>query len=269
VLSLRRAPGPALSDFVERLWFLQDAPPHSYERIVPSGTLELVINLAENAIWIYPAGSDRPQRHSGAVVSGAYSRFFGIETRAHASMLGVHFKPGGAFPFLGVAADELADRHVDLEALWGSSARLLRERLCAAPASDERFRILEGALRDRLNVGLRRHPVLPYLIAQLERPDVEVRELAAHLQLSHRRLIEVFRREVGMTPKLFSRIRRFEHAVARAKQGARPGWARLAVGSGYCDQSHLIGDFVRFSGYAPLDFLRHASQDLKEGHLYV
>lgn len=246
---------------------LQDAPAHSYERVVPSGTLELVVNLEEDAIRIYPAGSARPQRYSGAVVSGAFSGFFGIETRAHASMLGVHFKPGGAFPFLGVAADELADRHVDLEALWGAGARLLRERLCAAQAPAQRFQILEGALRERLKLGVARHPVVPYLLAQLERPDVGVRELATQLQLSHRRLIEVFRLEVGMTPKLFSRLRRFEHAAARVKRAGRPDWAELAIASGYYDQSHLIGDFVRFSGFAPLDFLRHTSQDLKEGHL--
>jgi methylphosphotriester-DNA--protein-cysteine methyltransferase len=269
VLSLSRAPGPALSGFVERLWLLRDAPPHSYERILPSGTLELVVNVADNAIWIHPAGSDRPQRYSGAVVSGAYSRFFGIETRAHASMLGVHFKPGGAFPFLGVAARELSDRHVDLESLWGSGARLLRERLCSAQAPAEQFRILEDALRERLNPAVRRHPVVPYLLAQLERPDTGVRELAAHLQMSHRRLIEVFCLEVGMTPKLFSRIRRFEHAAARVTRASRPGWAQLALAAGYCDQSHLIGDFVRFSGFAPLDFVRHTSQELKEGHLLV
>ena len=44
--------------------------------------------------------------------------------------MGVHFKPGGAFPFLGLPAGELADTHVDLEALWGSFANRLRERIC-------------------------------------------------------------------------------------------------------------------------------------------
>jgi hypothetical protein len=63
---------PALSDdFVERLWLFSDAPPHSKERIVPSGTVELVINLHEDAVRIYDSAQPHCcKRFSGAVVSG-------------------------------------------------------------------------------------------------------------------------------------------------------------------------------------------------------
>src|SRR5262245_26206468 len=62
-----------LAEFVEYLWLFGDRPPHSRERIVPTGTLELVINLREDEIRIYDAAAaDRCRRLSGAVVSGAY-----------------------------------------------------------------------------------------------------------------------------------------------------------------------------------------------------
>src|SRR5262245_34778528 len=146
---MTRPASPPLVDFVERIWLLSDVSAHDRERILPSGILELVVNLAEDEIRIYDPRSDHVTHYSGAVVSGAYSRSFGIDTREHESIIGVHFKPGGAFPFLGVPASELTDRHVDLEALWGSYARDLRERLCEA-AVVERFEILECALADRL-----------------------------------------------------------------------------------------------------------------------
>lgn len=76
---------------------------------------------------------DRPEhyrRFSGSLVSGPYSTIFVIDTLEDASVVAVHFKTGGAFPFLGLPAGELRDTHVDLETLWGMAAVELRERLC-------------------------------------------------------------------------------------------------------------------------------------------
>ena len=64
--------------------------------------------------------------------------------------MGVHFKPGGAYPFLGMPAHELADTHVYLCDLWGPGANVLRERLCELPTPGARFSLLETALRRRL-----------------------------------------------------------------------------------------------------------------------
>src|SRR5919204_4932768 len=158
MLYLVRAPVPPLSAFVANLWCLSDAPSHAKERIVPSGTLELVINLHDDEFRIYGAADSEPyRRFSGAIVSGAYGGFFGIDTREHASVIAVHFKPGGALPFLGVPPGALADDHVDLETLWGARARELRERLCAAVSTADRFRILEEELVARLSRPFKRH----------------------------------------------------------------------------------------------------------------
>src|SRR5262249_18405202 len=113
--------------------------------------VELVINLHEDEIRIYdPAKPQLCRRFSGAVVSGPYSGCFIIDTREHASIIGVHFRPGGAFPFFNLPVSELADSHGDLATLWGASAVELRERLCAARTAAERFNLLENALTVRL-----------------------------------------------------------------------------------------------------------------------
>src|SRR5919197_3172086 len=149
---------PPLPALVEHVWSLSDAPAHAREHVVPSGTLELVVNLREDEFRIgESAGPEECRRFSGAMVSGAYRSFFVIDTRAHASIVGVHFRPGGALPFLGVPPGALGDAHVDLATLWGrAAAGELRERLCAAATLPERFRILERALLDRLRRTTRR-----------------------------------------------------------------------------------------------------------------
>jgi len=270
-----RIPAAPLAAHIDRLWQLSDLPAHPHERVVPSGTLELVINLVEDEIRIYdPTDSARIRRYSGGVVSGAFSRPFGIDTREHASVLGVHFKPGGAFPFLGLPLNELADAHADLETLWGAPARGLRDRLCEA-GPVERFSILEDALRHRLR-PVQRHPAVSMALEQLAHGAVPVSDLAKQSGLSHRRFIEVFRAEVGMTPKRFSRVRRFERVINLARKSGTPDpssgtpqrrWPQLALAAGYFDQSHMIADFVGFSGFTPGEFISRSTPGVKDGHV--
>jgi hypothetical protein len=97
---VRRRPGPLLGAFVDYFWLLSDAPSHVRERILPSGTNELVVNLVDDEIRIYrPGDLVDCTRYSGAVVSGPYHEPFAIDAAQHASIIGVHFKPGGAFRF--------------------------------------------------------------------------------------------------------------------------------------------------------------------------
>jgi AraC-like DNA-binding protein len=268
MLYARQRPGPQLADHVAYYWSLRDAPHHSLERIVPSGTLELVVNLHDDQVRVYDPTGTVCRRLSGAVVSGAYRQYFVIDTRVHASMVGVHFKPGGAAAFLGVAPGELADRHVDLDALWGSAAIALRERLCAASTDRDRFAALEAALLTRMQAHREGHPVVPFALQQLSKPGVTVGEVASDVELSRRRLITVFTAEVGMTPKRLSRVMRFQRAAALVRRSAAPDWARLAVECGYFDQSHLIRDVGEFAGTSPAQ-LRPAGAHVKELHLAI
>jgi AraC-like DNA-binding protein len=261
-------PGPPLDSFIENLWCLNDAPRHARERILPSGTFELVINLHEDEFRIYDAADEeRCRRLSGAIVSGAYRRSFVIDTLEHASVVGVHFRPGGAAPFLGVPAGDLADAHIDLDAVWGRRAGELRERLCAAATPEQRFRVLERALRARLDPARRRHRAALAAVHHLERSGAGVGELVEGVGLSHRRFIDVFGAEIGMTPKLFGRVRRFQRALALARRTASADWAGMAHATGYCDQSHMIRDFLEFSGFSPADLHRHRGDHVKENHV--
>jgi AraC-like DNA-binding protein len=260
-------PSAPLSAFVANLWSLSDAPSHAKERIVPSGTLELVINLAEDELRIYDSLDGSPfRRFSGAIVSGAYDRFFVIDTAEHASVIGVHFKPSGAAPFLGLPPGALSSSHVDLETLWGPAARELREMLCSARTPARRFQILEAALLARLSRPPRRHSAVQAALGQLRR-GTAVRDIVRQAGLSHRRFIEVFGAEVGITPKLFGRIQRFQRAATLTHGQSSPDWSKIAAECGYFDQSHLIRDFLAFSGFSPAEFLRYSLPLVKENHL--
>ena|SRR5260370_24229021 len=95
MLYLTHAPKPPISTFVEYFWLLTDGQTYRKERIVPSGTIEMVINLRDDEVSIHDRlRPERYKRFSGAVVSGTYSSVFISDAMQHESMFGVHFRPG-------------------------------------------------------------------------------------------------------------------------------------------------------------------------------
>ena len=264
-------PKPPLSKFIDSFWLYEGNTGEHQTDILPTGTLELVINLRQNELVFY--GSERPEtcsRFSGAVVSGAHGRRFAPHTTEKTTIIGVHFKPGGAFPFLGLPADDLANTHVDLETLWGVKASRLRARLCEARTSAERFQLLQEALLSRLCHGVEQHYAVSAALEIFWKNQAgpTVRDAAKYLGLSQRRFIQVFSAEVGITPKLFSRIQRFQQSRSYIKNNSTPNWAALALDLGYFDQSHLIREFIEFSGLTPTDHInRHKSLIEHDRHL--
>ncbi len=98
-----------------------------------------------------------------------------------------------------------------------------------------------------------------YAVAELghrSRPR-PVAQVAAHIGLSQRRFIEVFRNEVGLTPKAFSRVCRFQHVLGRVETATHVDWTSVAYDCGYFDQAHFIHDFREFAGVSPTRYLRH------------
>jgi AraC-like DNA-binding protein len=253
-------PSRPLSDFVETFWLCDGyASPHLRERIFPNGTFGLVFNLHDGDLRIYRARHpDRCTRLPGAVVSGPYGGYFITDRAAEASVMGVGFKPGGAFPFLGLGADELLDTHASLQDIWGRGALEIRERISAQRTDARRLQILQDALLSRLVRRPERHPAvlsaLDYFRRNPSRPIVG--NVAREVGLSNRRFIDVFNFQVGVKPKLFLRIQRFQRVLQKVHLLPVVDWGQLALEQGYFDQSHLIRDFVAFSGISPADYLR-------------
>ncbi len=259
MLYLTHVPQPPLCEFVHILWLYEGhKQPHKKERILPTGEMELVFNLAEDESRIYDRNDTRRyERFPGALLVGAHSEYQVIDTAEQRAVIGVHFRPGGAFPFLGMPGGELRDRTVSLGALWGRHAADLRERLLEAPAHQARFEILEQFLWTQLLQAREGHKAVQYAIGRLvaQPHATTIADLTDRIGLSPKRFIQVFRDETGFTPKVFCRIRRFQRALDAMEGRRSVEWARVALDCGYFDQAHFIHDFRAFSGINPSTYL--------------
>jgi len=248
-----RVPRGVLGEFVELLWlFDTPLPAHAQERMLPMSTTELVIDLAGGT-----AGSPE------AIVVGPHSEYWALDTSRASTVIGVHFKAGGAFPFFGVPAGELHNARVSLDALWGSSAANLVEQVVTASSAASKFDVLEHLLLGAART-LTRHRAVKFALRELSDPSAhaKVAGLANSVGMSQRRLLDRFRGEVGMAPKLYARVNRFHSVVATVQSMREVDWTDVALACGYCDQAHFIHDFRAFSGFTPVQYLALKGSDL-------
>ena len=262
--TMMHKPSPPLSEFVDVFWICESYQvAHEKERLMPDGSVELVVNLREDCIRNYDARD--PGCFStipGCVLSGPRSEYFVIDTEGESNTVGVHFKPGGAFPFFKVPANELHNQSIALESLWGAASSRLRERLLAAPTPEAKFRQLEICLLEQLAKPMERHPAVAFALEQFfgHSPAPKVSRVLEQVGFSQRHFIQLFGQEVGLTPKMLCRVNRFQKVIRRAHTVGEVDWAEVALSCGYYDQSHFIHDFQAFSGITPSQYLRQRTE---------
>ena len=263
-------PGPPLRQFIHNFWcYERYASSFPRERIFPDGTFKVVFNLQDDEFRIYDAREDAcVRKFTGAMVSRPSAAPFVTDSTEESSILGVNFRLGGALPFLGFACGEPGGSHINLRDVCGCRSAEIHGRLAECADAMDRFRILEDWLIAQLTRHERHHREVLAALDVLGRPQPgsRTREVARAVGLSERRFIELFKTEVSMKPKLFSRIRRFQHALSRIGRDARRiDWAVLAVDCGYADQSHFIRDFEIFAGFTPVEYLNRHRHLVRQG----
>jgi len=242
-------PSAPLSPFIDFLWYFEDDLPLTRERVLPTGAMQLIVNLDVDELRWYSGPDFRVvHRIGGAALGGPSDEPVVIDTAEQRRLMGVAFKAMGAAPFLPCPADALRGSHVPLDVLWGVEGAVLRERLLEADSPQTILTLVDRFLQCRGAGRLSLDPAVDFAVHSLER-GARVKAVVTRLGWTPRRFISRFESQVGLTPKRFSRIRRFQRTLMLVRPGR--DWSELAALAGYFDQSHLIHDFHEFSGAPP------------------
>ncbi len=251
-------PGPPLASSVEMFWYGEGYPSvHRTERALPNGRFQLIIDLSDGYAREGATAAERWQPAPAPLVVGMQSHYAVLETAALQQIMSVVFWPGGTRELFDVPADAFYNEVVPLDQLWGSAATQLRDRLREARSPAEKFHVLETALCRRRSRRLELHAAVRYGLGTFRHvPHIRsVLEVTRETGLSRRRFAQLFREQVGITPKLYCRLHRFQRVLRHIASGARVDWVEVALAGGYCDQAHLANEFRDFSGITPGAYL--------------
>jgi len=249
-----------LNQFID--YFIYTAgynPDHSIDRFLPDGNTEIIIDFDDAPKYIYDNQTLKEIQACHHVwASGVRTECISIPSGKHSAMLIISFRKGMAAPFFPLPMNEMADRVVDADLLWGSDFAFLRERVLEIKEIDLKFAAVEDFLLTNFLSHLVPNPCVAYALAEIiRRPDqVNFARMNQRIGYSQKHFIDMFKRQVGITPKAYLKIIRFQKAIAEIEQRQEANWTIISQDCGFYDQAHFINDFKFFSGFTPEEYTR-------------
>jgi AraC-like DNA-binding protein len=250
---IRYVPSPPLDQYIHHLYYLDGAMPFPRERILPSPTLDLKVNLG-GSFRLNEEGQTRcPKPLTESWLTGLSSVYHTIDWPPDMRLYGVRFMPDGAYPFLGLPISELYNQVVSLDALWGRFASEIREQLEAAPTIQAGLALFERLLLARLCEKPHEQRIVDHCIAEIARHHgaLSIRALSDQVGISQNHLATQFKRVVGTSAKVVARLYRFEHVLRSIDSPQPVNWTQLALQCGYYDQPHFNREFLALTGHSP------------------
>jgi AraC-like DNA-binding protein len=258
-----------LKHFIESfIYFDGITAPHNLDRFLPDGNTEIIIDLTGNSQSIYDNETLREiQICRDAWVSGVRTRPITIPSGTGNRMLVVAFKKGKAFPFYPFPMSELVDKVADADLVFGRSFRDLREQLLTAKSIERMFQLVELFLLQQAGDAICEDistKCVDYALSNiLHKPTLRrLHQLSDEIGYSQKHFIDLFRRQVGLSPKQYLKIMRFQKAILAIENNKSIQWSQIALESGYYDQAHFIHDFKLFSGFTPNEYIKRKTSTL-------
>jgi AraC-like DNA-binding protein len=244
----RIAPGPEAARFVSHYWTL-DGEGGAVQRVVPDGSPELIVNLGQP--FESQDGTGNWCAQPRYFIAGQIVGPLRLRPAGAVNIIGVTFRPHGLAALLGIPAHEITGRIATLDDLNLKQLIDLPRRATIAQLEPQLLR--------------RARPPADTVVGEAVRQIAhshgtrDVASLARDFGISTRHLERQFLDGVGLPPKLYARMRRFQRVFPTIEEGSG-SWAAAAAACGYYDQAHLIRDFREFAGQPPASLL--ASDDL-------
>lgn len=250
---LEKPPSEKLRDIVTSFWSLEDdGRSGGVENIFPGGHVEWTFNLGDPIVRLHENGDCERQPHSLFV--GQMKGPVRLMPTGTVRLFGVRFHPAGAKSLMKIPMAELTGYIFDLTCA-ATHTRGLMERLADAGSFTARVEIMEAFLLDRLrSTAAFIDPLVYELVSRLSADFRSTEIVTGGFGLSYRQIERRFTDSVGLGPKWFSRIARFQHVFQSMQGRSEWSWQEALRNCHYYDQAHFIREFRRLSGQTPSDY---------------
>lgn len=253
-------PSGFLSHYIESIVFFDSySPAHTVEQMLPDGYQDLVIDLTDQPKYIFDNHSlSIKQKCTDAWLSGTRTSLLTIDAGGvNSSMLVIRFKHGAAFHFTHMPITEIKDLVIDTDLIFGDKIKTLRADINSTTLISEKLKKVERFLERQL-LHDEVPPVISFAVKAIKsNPSTQTIEwIANKTGYSQKHFISMFKKHLGITPKAFQKIQRFQRVVFEIESTNQINWSQLSLDCGYYDQAHFINEFKAFSGYSPKNYLQ-------------
>lgn len=220
-------------------------------QVIPSGCIHLVFHRGRNLHFLN--GDKQPQNFiRGQLINPGELCSYG-----HIDMIAVIFHPLGLIPFISFPLNQIYNQYIDVEAIEDRELKKLKENISNEENASICVRQIEHFLLNRLcgfnNYNYNR--ILNSVRLIKEQPAIDISTLADRACLGYRHFKREFSKYVGMAPKEYQRVIRFQKALYVLQKKPTMDMGNLACICGFYDHSHLVKDFKSMSGCSPTEYL--------------
>jgi len=219
------------------------SPPNSYSSIV--------FNYAD----LYKAfqHNDEPVVVPRAFVSGQFTSNYTLLLQGKIGIAGVVLRPSALYNFFGVRMSQLVNARVSLSFLPGLPEDILWTAVKHQSSDEGRIKVLEELMLSYVTVAKSNLTIIDEAIDYIDtcKGCVSVEAVASHLKISRRYLEKKFLEKVGVSPKFYSRIKRFGNLSNKIAHHEKIDWQEIVEEYGFHDQSHLVKEFMEFNRMNP------------------
>ena len=249
---------PVLAEYVTSVFHYRDfMPDHFIERVVPTGHIFIIFELDGMKRHTFDNETLKPNGTFTKVwISGMHKHYISISAHPKSEMLVIQFNAFGAYPFFHMPVCELNDQILPAEEVLGNEILDLREQILQPKTSIGKFELVEKWLHRRFHPDKVPPQELRNMIHQLQTESaLRHSKINGNYPNSQKHLIDQFKKYVGLTPKYYQRVLRFNEILGHINRKQKINWPQVADTCGYTDQSHFIKEFKHFSGFNPTEFI--------------
>ncbi|HKO81686.1 MAG TPA: helix-turn-helix transcriptional regulator [Chitinophagaceae bacterium] len=255
-------PGDRLREYVKCYYIYESETNRAFEDIVfPSGCIEIIFNLGTGN-WQTANGNSFVTTPS-IELWGQIIRPLPIRSIGKNTMLGIRFFPHAAAYFLNTKVELFNNQVLDLSDVSDSAVGILYAQLLEAGNWNTRIELIERFLSQRLSITeqkLSKVAMVNTIMNEIRQDDFfdNIENVASRYGITSRYLQKLFLQYTGLTPKLYSKINRFQNSL-RLVTRKEISLTSIAYDCGYFDQSHFIREFKSFTGFTPSAYALESS----------
>jgi AraC-like DNA-binding protein len=250
-------PSKTLAPYIKRYWAIEnvlDKGEVCVQRIIPTGLTELMLYFTPRPKIL----TENKDLSDNVALYGHQNDFYDMKLTGELSVFSVAFQPQGLMQFFNFPLNEICNRNVSLKDINGQAGRDLEEKMNMATTFQQRVSIVETYLSEWLknnfdDFKFRRINYITTLIKQTY-GNINIARMASEACLSRKQFERIFAEHVGISPKQYLKIIRFQSALFQKQRNKNLNMTELSYESGYFDQSHFINDFKALSGLTPKQY---------------
>lgn len=245
-------PQSYLRHYIKCIWALQCNGDVPHMPIPPTGSAEILFSTSSKIT----TQIDKKTASSHSVIIGQRSEQSFISGNSLGDIISIMLTPYGASTLLGFAGKEFTNSCFNCQDIWGSEAEELEEKLSESVGFNQQCQVLLSFFHRRVNKIHRIHRQLQGAISALTLSggNTPLEKLAYDTCLSPRQLQRVFKEEIGLSPKAFSQVLRFQSTLYLKEKNPQWSLLQLSLEGGYADQAHFNRSFKMYTGLSPKNY---------------